>query len=198
VLFDLAVGVALSCVALTACSQAASESKGQSAPADATVVAQVGESKITQQELDTAVKIRNAKAYQAFYDARRAVLEELIRTQLVTTETEALGITEEELFAEATKDVPPVTDAEVESFFNSNQARMGNRTLEQMQPQILTHLENTGKQGAVIETIDALKEKYGVRLLLEPPRMPIEIAANDPTQGPEDAPIVLVEFSDFQ
>ena len=197
-LFALVLGVALSCVALTACAEAASESETKSAPAGGKVVAQVGELTISQEELDTAVKIKNAQAFQAFYDARRAVLEDLIRTQLVNAETEARGISEEELFAEATKNVPPVSDADVEGFFNSNKARMGNRTLEQMQPQIRAYLENTGRQGAVTKTIEDLKKKHGVKLMLEPPRMEVEIAANDPSYGPEDAPILLVEFSDFQ
>ena len=197
-LFALVLGVVLSCVAFSACSKAASESAALSAPADDTVVAQIGELKITMQELDAAVKIKNAQAFQAFYDARRAVLEDLIRTQLVNTEAEARGITEEELFAEATAKIPPVTDADVEKFFNSSKGRMGNRTLEQMQPQIRSYLENTGRQGAVTKHIEDLKKKYGVKLSLEPPRMGIEIAANDPSHGPEDAPILLVEFSDFQ
>lgn len=189
--------VAVVCGASIACSEAASDTPA----ADATggeVVAQVGERKITEKELDAAVKLKNAKAYQAFYDARRAVLEDLIRTQLLDTETSARGITQEELFAEATKDVPPVTDADVEEFFNGNTSRMGGRTLEQMQPQIRTYLENAARQEVANTTIEALRSKYGVKLMLQPPRMEVQVAANDPTYGPEDAPIVIVEFSDFQ
>ena len=89
-------------------------------------------------------------------------------------------------------------EVEIEMFFNANTARMGGRTLEQMQPQIRTFLENAARQEAANEIIKALKKKYGVKLWLEPPRIEVEIAANDPTYGPEDAPIVLVEFSDFQ
>ena len=197
VLFPL-VGVALSCMGFAACSEAASESTTRSASTDATLVAQVGELKITQQELDAAVQVKNAQAFQAFYDARRAVLEELIRTELVRKEAEARGITDDELLAETTKDVPPVTDVEIENFFNSNTSRMGGRTLEKMQPQIRTYLENAGKAAAGKKAIEELKKKHGVKLLLEPPRMAVEIAANDPTYGPEDAPILLIEFSDFQ
>lgn len=195
VLFAL-VSMAQACVLFTACSKVGSESTDP--PAGDTVVAHVGEVKITQQELDAAVQVKNAKAVQAFYDARRAVLEELIRTRIVKSETEARGITEEELFAEATKDVPLATDVEIAAFFNSNTPRMGGRSLQEMQPQIRNFLDNSAKQTAATKILKELKEKYGVKLFLEPPRMEVEIAANDPTYGPEDAPILLVEFSDFQ
>jgi hypothetical protein len=193
----LVVGVAVACAASIGCSEAASEAAAAEGGSDK-VVAQVGETKITQQQLDAAVKVKNAKAYQAFYDARRAVLEELIRKEVLAAETVARGITEDELVQEATKDVPEATDAEVESFFNSNTSRMGGRTLEEMQPQIKTYLDNAAKQVAANEIMETLKKKYGVRLMLEPPRVEVQLAANDPSYGPEDAPIVLVEFSDFQ
>ena len=37
-----------------------------------------------------------------------------------------------------------------------------------------------------------------VQILLEPPRQSVQTAANDPVRGAADAPVVLVEFSDFQ
>ncbi len=79
-----------------------------------TMVAHVGEAKITQRELNAAVKVKNA---QAFYDARRAVLEELRRARVLKSETEARGITEEALFAVAVKDISSATDTEIAAFF---------------------------------------------------------------------------------
>jgi hypothetical protein len=194
--FALFIAV-LTCGLAIGCSEAASEAT-ESTKGGGSVVARIGDHVITDQELDAEVKVKNAKAYQAFYDARRAALEELIRKQVLSTEAAARGVSEQELFDEATRDVQPPTDAEVESFYNSNTSRMGGRTLEQMAPQIRTYLENTARQAAGNEIIDQLKKKYGVSLLLEPPRMEVQIAANDPSYGPEDAPIVMVEFSDFQ
>src|SRR5206468_11322854 len=45
--------------------------------------------------------------------------------------------------------------------------------------------------------IGKLKEQMRVTISLEPPRQKVEIAGH-PSKGPKDAPIELVEFSDFQ
>ena len=46
--------------------------------------------------------------------------------------------------------------------------------------------------------IDALKSKTTVAVMLDPPRQKVKMAANSPMRGPADAPIQIVEFSDFQ
>jgi hypothetical protein len=50
----------------------------------------------------------------------------------------------------------------------------------------------------MMDLVAGLKEKQAVKILLEPPRSEVRIAEDDPTEGPKDAPIQLVEFSDFQ
>jgi protein-disulfide isomerase len=43
-----------------------------------------------------------------------------------------------------------------------------------------------------------LRTKAGVKMLLEPPRIDVEIGDNNPVKGPAGAPVTIVEFSDFQ
>ena len=45
--------------------------------------------------------------------------------------------------------------------------------------------------------VDSLKAKTSVRVMLDPPRQRIA-AADSPARGPANAPIELIEFSDFQ
>jgi protein-disulfide isomerase len=34
--------------------------------------------------------------------------------------------------------------------------------------------------------------------MLEPPRVEVTLAANDPSRGPAAAPVTIVEYSDYQ
>ena len=44
----------------------------------------------------------------------------------------------------------------------------------------------------------SIKAKHEVKIHLDPPRVSVTIAANDPTKGPAGAPIQILEYSDFQ
>jgi len=47
------------------------------------------------------------------------------------------------------------------------------------------------------EFLSGLRAKADVRILMEPPRLRLAVG-DDPTRGPADAPVTIVEFSDFQ
>ncbi len=46
--------------------------------------------------------------------------------------------------------------------------------------------------------IEALKRRSNVKIALEPPRVDVQIAQNDPAKGPASAPVTIVEYVDFQ
>jgi hypothetical protein len=179
-------------------SPSAQDTEATAVSVSSEIVAEVGESKITLDELDKMVRTRNAKAYQAFYDARRQILDQLITDEVIGKEAESKGLTPQQLQNEVTKDLQPATDEEVRAFFDSNQSRMGGKTFEQMEQQIRNHLVTTRNRERLVAYVDELKRKSGVKIFLEPPRMEVKIASHDPSMGPEDAPILLVEYSDFQ
>lgn len=188
--------VAFAAVALIAVGCASSQADGQGS--DDTVVAKIGDKVITASELDQEVRKQDAKAFQAYYDARKRVLDTLITQRLVEAETDKRGVTETQLMGEITANVPQVTEAEVQAFYTQNQTQMGGRTLEQIGPQIVQHLTNQRRAQVMSDFIGNLKKEANVQILLDAPRSEVKIAANDPKKGAEGAPITLVEFSDFQ
>ncbi len=54
------------------------------------------------------------------------------------------------------------------------------------------------RKRALSKLQDQLLAEAGFRLLLEPPRAVVRINPEDPVEGQEDAPVTIVEFSDFQ
>jgi hypothetical protein len=172
------------------------ETKEASSP---DVAARIGDRTITLQEVDDKARTASAKAYQALYDARRSALEQIIADLLLDEEAAAKGISKEELVDQAiTRKTQEVTDTDVETWFNQNRSRVGGRTLDQVKEQIRQFLVNQRTHQVRQEFLDKLRKKADVRVSLQPPRAEVTIAANDPSLGPADAPITIVEFSDFQ
>lgn len=165
---------------------------------DKSVAAEIGGQKVTLQEMDDYLRKTNAKAFQDFYDARHNALQSLINDRLLTAEATTRGTTFEKLRADLAAGVTPTTDADVESFFNQNKNRMGNATLDQVKGQIKDFLVAQKTQKATMDLLDTLKAKTPVHILLDPPRVQLAIADNDPVVGPKDAAIQMIEYSDFQ
>lgn len=147
------------------------------------------------------VKAASAEQFQAFereyaqkrYDLLKAGLDRLVEDRLVTAEAAARGISEEDLLA--TMDTKPVTDADVDRFYQENQARIRG-TKEQMAPQIREYLEQLNQDRARKVFMADLREKHKVDYRLDPLR--IQVAATGPAKGPANAPVTIVEFADFQ
>jgi protein-disulfide isomerase len=92
--------------------------------------------------------------------------------------------------------VPAVTEDEVRAYFEANKSRAGNRTFEQLQPEITQYLANKHNTEATRHFFDGLRDKHGVASLLPPFRVAVD--ATGPAKGSEHAPVTIVEFGDFQ
>ena len=139
------------------------------------------------------------KLNQALYESRSRTIDSMVADQLIELEATERGVTPEELVkAEVADNVDPVQDAEVEAWFNANRGRVGGRTLDQVRDPIRGLLTQQRQQAALDAFVGRMREKVPVRITLDPPRINVQIAANDPSYGPEDAPVQIVEFSDFQ
>ena len=163
------------------------------------VVAQVGEWSLTLDELDEKARAANMKPYQELYNARQQVLNQLIDQQLIQSEAAARGIDEDELFrVEVTGNLQPVTDEEIQGFYDQNKARMGEQTFDQVRGQIQAFLTRQKALVAQQNFVKDLREKSGVTISLDPPRIEVVVAANELTRGPDTAKVTIVEYSDFQ
>lgn len=180
------------------------ESAGQAASGGGSngggeIAAKVGDETITTKELDAFLMTTNAKAVQTYYNARRAALDQMIAQRLMDAEAATRGVSREALQQQILSGAPAVGDAEIQAFYDQNKARLQNRALDdQLKGQIRTYLGSQGQQQVVAKFIDDLKKKSGVTVSLEPPRVEVRIAANDPYKGKEGAPVQIVEYSDFQ
>ena len=186
---------------LAACSSSAQAPK-QMAATD--VVATVGSTPITLAEVDdrafqrSAADFGGARLVQALYLARREALEDIISTRLINEEARARGIESAKLIEqEISNHAPAPTENDITFWYPTNQARVQGATLAQVHDAIKSLLIEQRMSEAHDAFINKLKEKVAVTISLEPPRQKVEIAGH-PAKGPANAPIEMIEFSDFQ
>jgi protein-disulfide isomerase len=130
---------------------------------------------------------------QQKYQLLQGQLQQLIQDRLLDAEAAARGVTKEQILA----DLKPaaITDAAIDAFYEENKARIP-QPKEQVGPQIKQYLEQRGQFEVREKLFKDLEAKYKVDMKLEPMRT--EVAATGPAKGPENAPVTIVEFSDFQ
>jgi protein-disulfide isomerase len=193
---------AASIALLTACSLTSAQQSKQPAPSD--VVATVGSTSITLAQVDEkalqqpASNFGSAKLSQALYDARRAAVDDLVADVLLAQEAKARGTDTSALVdKEITSKVSQVNDEEIAQWYQANKARVGGASLDQVRQPIRKYLLQERTDTVREQFLDTLRAKTPVRVMLEPPRQQVA-AANGAAKGPANAPIEIIEFSDFQ
>ena len=168
------------------------------------VVAEVGERKITLGEVDAKWQefdaAERARLTQLLYQSRRNMLDLVVGDALIADAAKAADMSVEAFTErELQRRLRPVTDAEVQAFYEQNKERAQGRSLDQLRQPIMDFLVSQREQQARAQLVDELRDKAGnVRVLLEPPRVEVAVAATDPAKGPETAPVTIVEYSDYQ
>ena len=168
------------------------------------VVAEVGGRKITMKELDdrwrTMDPAERARLNQLLYQNQRNVLDQMVGDVLIEQAAKSAGMPADQYTSQETaKRLKPVTDADVQQFFDENKDRAQGRSMDQLGASIRTFLTSNRQQQARAQLIDDLKKQSPAsRVFLEPPRQTVDVAADDPSIGPASAPVTIVEFSDYQ
>ena len=161
-------------------------------------VAAVDGVEIQLDELDAFVKEelfqRKTRGGQSsrVYEVRAEALQRLIARRALEQEAKRSGMTVEELVRARTETQEPVSDSEVADIYAQRPDNLAAVPFEQAAPEIRHHLEERRRRRAIDEIVAAAS----VSVYLRPPR--VEVAADGPALGPEDAPVTIVEFSDFQ
>ncbi len=193
----LFIAVALTAGGLVACTADPGTSAG-----DPSVVARVGSEAITQGQLDAWIKDElwkdqtdNGNALKV-YELRSRALDRLIDQRVLQSEAKTRGVDPDHLLdVEAAKRVT-ISDQDVKEFYAAHKAQLGSQTLEQLTPRIKEHLERERGSDAARSFVAELRAAQKVETLLAPPR--IVVAGEGHAKGPADAPITLIEFSDYQ
>lgn len=148
--------------------------------------------------LETQRLAQEAQYRQQRYQILKTTLDSVVEDRLLAAEAKARSISKDELIAaEITAKIEPVTDADVDTFYEQRSAQQRLPPKENIADQIRAYLSQQKEAEARTAFVATLRAKYDTKVMLDEFRLEVA-AAGHPAKGPGDAPVTIVEFSDFQ
>jgi protein-disulfide isomerase len=168
------------------------------AAASGPVLAEVGNHKITQPEVDAKIQLK-------LYDARKEVLDQMVDEYLLqqAAKKDKLSVADYVKREVTDKAAASVTDATAKKFYDDNKDKIpalkSAGAYDKIKDRLIAALRQREAQQDQEELMARLRKEGNAKILLEPPRISVNLGASShPTLGPKDATVKVIEFADFQ
>ncbi len=161
------------------------------------VVARVDGQDVTDEDVKSVAGPKIAQAEMELYDVRKEALDRIIDDRLLEAEAKKQGVAKAELLKKNVFDKIKIEDKDVEIFYNENKGDMQGKKLDEVRANIRGYLYREKHQKIYGDLISGLRKKAAVAVLIKAPKVEIEEGDN-PGIGPKDAPVRVVEFTDYQ
>jgi len=166
----------------------------------ASVVATVAGQPLTAAPLLERLKPIIYKLRAETYELTKQRTDQLIDNTLLLDEAKRRQIGPEEIIrTEVSDKVHNPTDEEVSKFYSENKARISG-DLNSVRNQVAIYLQNESRQRLEQELSARLRKNANIRWLISEPAQPVQNISvdDDPARGDANAPVTIVEFTDFQ
>jgi len=134
------------------------------------------------------------------YEAAKKRADQLIDDTLLLDEAKRRQIGPEEIIrTEISDKVRTPTEEEVAKFYSENKTRITG-DLNSVRNQIAIYLQNESRQLLEQELSTRLRKSADIHWLITEPAQPVQNISvdDDPSRGDVNAPVTIVEFTDFQ
>lgn len=166
-------------------------------PVRAEVMATLDDINITSEEVDAAARGSMMKIMSEMYDIKRGAIEDIIDNKLLERDAKQKGLTVDKLKAQIQNKAPVPTSSEARSIYEMQKQKYQGKTFEEVEKQLLAQLTQQKRQMALYDHVNSLRNKSKIKINLERPKIDVSVD-DDPAQGDKNAPITLIEFSEFQ
>ena len=184
-----------SSLAMGLCLTAGTTLYGQAGDGSLQVVAKVSGADLTLSDLrqDEGGKLLQAE-YQYYLNERKA-LEELIDNRLLADEARRKAISLDQLLqTEVYKEVKDPTEDQLEVYYEGLDTQ---DPYQSVREDVLQHIRELRRTKARAAYVAQLRKEAKINIMLMPPSAQVDVAKAY-TRGEEHAPVVLVEFADYQ
>ncbi|HUR34868.1 MAG TPA: thioredoxin domain-containing protein [Vicinamibacterales bacterium] len=173
-------------------------------PAGSDAAARVGDRTITIADVDREWQRIDPVGYliasRRLFEARRRIVGDLVNAELLAREAASRRMTVEALLAEELpKRTVPLPDNAVTTLYQSLGDRARGVSLEQLRPALREWLARKVEPDLAKMTYIEELTKVSTRadILVQPPKVEVTHAGDEPAMGPAVAPVEVVMFGDF-
>src|SRR5919198_152273 len=162
-----------------------------------TIVAVVGQTAISEHEVEQNMAADLSRLENEIYQAKRRHLDQLIATTLLMHEAKRRGISLDVVLAEVEGSAPPVTDLEIDRFIEASRSRLPNDAgLRDNVRRLIATQRGELTRAAYVDRLRQVE--LVMDFLPRPPVRRITVTTqNAPVKGAATAPVTLIEFADF-
>jgi protein-disulfide isomerase len=160
------------------------------------VVAEVDGVRLTLPELEHNQGTALFQAQNSFYEAERKVVEDLLDQYLLERQARKENVTVSELLKRHVDGVIE-KDPDESALHVYYEGLDTKESYEQVRGKILEHIRSKRVTQARTSYLESLRKEAKIAVLVSPPRAPISLAST-PVRGRADAPVVLVEYADYE
>jgi protein-disulfide isomerase len=185
-LYLVTIVIACACTARQTCAQTQDK-----------IVAVVNDTAITEAEVDQMVLSQILPLEQQLFAIRQAALENLIVRHLLEEEAKRKGVSVEDLRRQMTSGKVEVPPQKVDEIYGQNASVFATMSPDEAKERVRLDLENQERMQNYLAALQLLRKNARIEIRLGEPRVPYADIAG-PSIGPEQAPVTLIEFSDFQ
>ncbi|MGA7317414.1 MAG: DsbA family protein [Silvibacterium sp.] len=168
---------------------------GQAQPEASQVVARVSGTDLTLVDLEQKEGGKLLQAEYQYYLNERKALEDLIDTRLLADEARKRNISLDQLLdTEVYKGVKDPTEDQLEVYYEGLDTQ---QPYQAVREDVLQHIRELRRTKARAAFVENLRKEAKINILLMPPSADVEIAKAY-SSGSLNAPVVLVEFADYE
>src|SRR6185503_6901523 len=158
-----------------------------------------GQRRITRKEIDELVGSQIYSLEERLYHIRKSAVENLLTKIVLEEEAKARGITVEQLKQQLMPERVEIKQSRIDQVYAESAGGLGDMSEEEAKQRIKIDLEGNERVEAYKRALAELRRKASVEVLLVEPSPPVvRISDSGPSKGGRDAPVLIVEFSDFQ
>ena len=170
-------------------------SHAQSGNDPSVVVARVSGSNLTMADLQKKEGGKLLQAEYQYYLNERKALEELIDGQLLADEARRRNMSVDELLNnEVYKAVKDPTEDQLQVYYEGLDTQ---EPYDAVRADVLQHIRDLRRTKARTAYVDNLRKQASINVLLMPPSADLNLAKAN-AKGSPDAPVVFVEFADYE
>ncbi|HUI26540.1 MAG TPA: DsbA family protein [Candidatus Kryptonia bacterium] len=181
---------------VVACLIVVAKTSAVSAADQSAVLATLDGEPITEADIRKMVQGKLIGLESQMYDARKEGVDTVITNRLLEREATSRKITVAKLLADdVDSHVPNPDPAQVEAVYNENKAQI-QQPLEAVRDLLAQQMHASALQAAREEYARQLRAKAKITMKLQAPI--VDVPGSGPSRGPANAPVTIIEFSDYQ